>query len=86
MSFQVSHQTWLDTEAARIGELILAPKYWGRTWTDASLHHELQDLGLYYTRDQVKELNDQLHKLSVVEDVVIAQPSPLPVEGTAEPA
>lgn len=67
--FKVSHSTWLDTEAERIKNIILVPKYWHRAWTKESLKETLADIGLEYSMQEIAELNDKLHLLGIVEDV-----------------
>lgn len=69
MPFKITHTKWLETEVARVMGVILMPKFWHRAWTDQSLKVALNDIGLDYSLPEVEELNDELHKLSIVEDV-----------------
>ncbi len=75
--FSVTHATWLKTEADRVGGFILMPKFWGKKWTHKKLKQELLDIGLDYTLTEVAELNDELHKRGIVEDVTVT-PAPEP--------
>ncbi len=77
--FTVTHATWVKTESERIGSLLLMPRLWGRKWNHKKLQRELHDIGLDYTIEQIAEINDELHKAGIVEDVVIAEPAPEPV-------
>ncbi len=81
MSFRVTHDVWLKTESARIETLLLMPRFWGRIWDDKSLTAELNAIGLPYTLKQVQELNGELHKRGIVEDIIAPAAEP-----SAEPA
>lgn len=69
MAFRVAHDVWLATESARVKGLLLMPKWWGKKWSHQKLQKELADLGLVYSKPEIEELNDELHKQGVVEDV-----------------
>ena len=83
MAFRVTHEVWLATESARIRDFVLMPRFWGWKWDDKRLLKELNDVGMGYTLDQVKELNDKLHKDGVVEDIGI-MPEPATPETIAQ--
>jgi hypothetical protein len=67
--FRVKHEVWLSTELERIKGFLLMPKFWGVKWTDDKLRHELAEIGLDYSKAEIQELNDELHKQETVEDV-----------------
>ena len=69
MPFKVTHARWLQVETDRVQAIIEVPKYWHRAWTPQSLKKELENLGLEYSMPQVQEINEELHRRSVVEDV-----------------
>jgi len=69
MPFKVSQATWLAIEAKRIQDIITSPRYWRRAWTDRALHAALEDIGLHYSLPEIRLLNDELHRLGVVEDL-----------------
>ena len=69
MSFSVTKAKWLETESARIRDIILMPRFWHKVWDDKTLHQDLAAIGLKYTPEEVKLLNDELHKQGIVEDV-----------------
>jgi len=69
MPFKVSHDRWLQVEADRVQVIIEMPKFWHRGWTPQSLQEALLDLGLEYSMPQITEINDELHRRAVVEDV-----------------
>lgn len=76
MAYRVKHEVWLATESARIKDFVLMPRFWGVKWDDKRLLKELNDIGMGYTLDMVLELNDQLHKDKVVEDIgIIIEPA-----------
>lgn len=83
MPFKVTDKKWLEKESARVGEIILMPKFWHRAWTDQSLHEALNGLGLTYSLPEVRLLNDELHNQGIVED--INQPAPGPEPDPAPP-
>ena len=83
MAYRVIHDVWLATESARIRDFVLMPRFWGVKWDDKRLLKELNDVGMGYTLDQVRELNDQLHKDGVVEDIGLT-PEPATPETIAE--
>jgi hypothetical protein len=72
--WRVTHAVWLATETERVKDLILVPKFWHHKWTPHSLKVALNDLGLDYSLPQMEEINGELHRLGVVEDV--AEPRP----------
>ncbi len=76
--FAVTHATWLKTEGDRIQAIILMPKFWGARWTHPKLRQALAALGLNYSAEQIAELNDEMHKRGIVEDVTAPVPEPLP--------
>ncbi len=67
--FRIIHSVWLATETERIKGILLMPKFWGKAWTHLKLKQELSDIGLNYSKEEIAELNDALHKAGVVEDV-----------------
>lgn len=69
MPFRVSHTKWLATETDRVQAIILMPKFWHRAWTPQSLQEALLDIGLDYSMPQILEINEELHRRTVVEDV-----------------
>ena len=77
--FAVRHAIWLATESARLEAIILTPKHWGVKWDHKRLRAALQDIGLAYSLAQIAELNDDLHKRRIVEDVEEATPAPEPI-------
>ncbi len=81
MAFVVSKTTWLQVEGDRVQAIITVPRFWRRKWDDKSLLKELNDIGLAYTLDEIKVLNDELHTRGIVEDVL----SPNPVSAIVEP-
>jgi hypothetical protein len=77
--FCVTHATWLATESTRLQAIILSPRFWGEKWTHKRLRAALQDSGLAYSLAQIAELNDDLHKRRIVEDVEEATPAPVEI-------
>ena len=69
MAFKVTHALWLATESARVKACLLTPKWWGQKWNHQKLQEGLAGIGLVYTKPEIQELNDELHKQGVVEDV-----------------
>lgn len=69
MAFRVAHDTWLKTEADRIEGILLMPKFWRRAWTGQSLKEALSDIGLDYSMPEIQELNEELHRRGIVEDI-----------------
>jgi len=69
MPWRVTDATWLAVESARIKDIILTPRHWRRAWTDQALKAALEDIGLVYSMPEIRLLNDELHRLGVVEDV-----------------
>src|SRR3990167_4315111 len=69
MPWRVTDATWLAVESARIKDIILTPRHWRRAWTDQALKAALEDIGLVYSMTEIRLLNDELHRLGVVEDV-----------------
>jgi len=74
MAFKVTDKVWLAEETARIKDIILMPKYWHQKWTDKKLRKELADIGLDYSEEDIKVLNDALHADGIVEDVLETDP------------
>lgn len=68
MAFKVTAATWLKTEGDRVEQFILMPKFWGENWTRGKLRRELAEIGLKYTREQIAQLNDELHNRGIVDD------------------
>lgn len=69
MPFKVSHDRWLSLEADRLGAIIEMPRYWHRAWTPQSLKQELEETQhLEYSLQEVREINDELHRRGIVED------------------
>jgi len=77
--FCVTHATWLATESARLQAIILSPRHWGVKWDHKRLRAALQDSGLAYSLAQIAELNDDLHKRGIVEDIREIAPAPEPI-------
>ena len=69
MPFKVAHNTWLRIETDRVEAIILMPKFWKRAWTPQSLKEELAGIGLEYSMPEIEEINDELHRRGVVEDI-----------------
>jgi hypothetical protein len=67
MGYTVKSEYWLKTEADRVEAIILMPKYWGVTWTGATLQFQLQELGITYTVDQCQEILDELVNRNVMD-------------------
>lgn len=67
--FKVKHSKWLEIETSRVEALILMPKFWHRDWTPQSLQEALLEIGLEYSLPQVEELNDEMHRQGIVEDI-----------------
>jgi len=67
--FRVKHSKWLETEAARVAEIILVPKFWNRAWSPESLKAALKELGLDYSMTDIEEIIGELHAQGIVEDV-----------------
>lgn len=74
--WRVTHATWLTTELERVKSILLVPKFWHRAWTVQSLKEALGDIGLVYSIPQLQEINDELHRLGIVEDVPESEPAP----------
>ena len=74
--FRVTHAVWLQTETARVKDIIIGIKYWGVKWTHAKLRSELAGIGLMYSPAEIAELNDALHTAGVVEDIVESVATP----------
>jgi hypothetical protein len=85
MAFTVTKKKWLEVETERVQSIILMPKYWHRAWTAESLHQELTGpIGLAYTLAEVQEINEELHKAKVVEDMADPGPEPEPAPAAEE--
>jgi len=67
--FRVKHSVWLETETARVKDILIGIKFWGVKWTHPKLRQELADIGLNYNAAEIDELNGALHAAGVVEDV-----------------
>ena len=70
MPWRVKTAIWLKVETDRVEEIILLPRYWGRSWTPRSLKEELRKTqGLFYSLPEINQINGELHTRGVVEDV-----------------
>lgn len=69
MPFKVTREKWLETETSRVVDIILGVKFWHKAWTPQSLRKALAEIGLDYSLPQVREINDELHRRGIVEDV-----------------
>ncbi len=78
--FAVTHATWVKTEGDRIQGFILMPRFWGTKWDHKKLMRALADIGLNYSMAEIAELNDELHRRGIVEDV--AEATPVAAEAT----
>ncbi len=72
--FRVTHATWLATETERVRDILIGIKFWGVKWDHKRLQKELGDIGLNYSMAEIAELNDELHKRLIVEDITEAAP------------
>lgn len=77
VSFHVTKQVWLKTEADRIESILLSPSRINEKWTHGKLRKALAEIGLMYTLAQIALLNDELHVRGIVEDVPDT-PTPVP--------
>jgi len=69
MAFKVTGAKWLEVESARVRNIILMPRFWGKKWDHGSLRRELSEIGLNYSKEDILLLNDELHKQGIVEDI-----------------
>lgn len=69
MPWRVSYANWLQVETDRVQQIILMPRHWHRVWTAKSLQAELAEIGLDYSRPECEQINDELHRRGIVEDV-----------------
>lgn len=69
MSFKVAYDKWLQEETDRVEAFILMPKWWRRRWRLPALRRALADIGLDYSMPEVTQINEELHRRGVVEDV-----------------
>lgn len=69
MSFRLKRALALKVCADQVQSLIARPLFRNTTWTQESLFHYLEGIGLDYTLQEVGIINDELHNRGIVEDV-----------------
>ena len=69
MAFRVMKAQMLQVCTDQVEQLITMVRFRNKVWTDKTLHWELTHIGLDYTLDEVRRINDELHTRGIVEDV-----------------
>ena len=75
MPWKVTHAKWLQVEADRVEAVVLLPRFRHQAWTPQKLQGQLAEIGLAYSIPECQEINDELHRRGVVEDVAGPPPS-----------
>ena len=70
MAFRVTHANWLKVETDRVQGILFMRRNNKKTWTSQSLRNYLEKAAyIHYTLPEIEEINDELHKNGIVEDV-----------------
>jgi len=68
MPFKLTEKVVTKVCGDQIEAILTSPRFRNKIWTPESLLEHLDYLGLDYTLDEVKKLNDEMHKRGIVED------------------